>query len=605
MLILGVGAQWIAWRIRVPSILLLLITGFLAGPILGRLDPDRLLGDLLFPFVSMSVAVIMFEGALSLRFSEITSVRRAVVQITTLGVAVTGVLAAVAAHWCAGLDWPLAVLFGALLTVTGPTVIGPLLRHVRPDPPAGTLLKWEGILTDPIGALLAVVVFQSIEAGRNFPQPFDAVRDVAYGIASGVAVGLAFGFVLHRMLCRRWVPDHLHAAVTLAFVLGAWRVANLWHDDTGLMSVTVMGIALANQKTVAVRHILEFKENLRVLLLAWLFILLSARVRTEDLGEIGIRSVIFVAVLVLVVRPVAVAVASMGTGLSPAVRRFLAGVAPRGIVAAAVTSALGLKLEAVGVEGAKNLAPLMFAVIVGTVTIYGLGAAPLARRLGLAVRNPQGVLIVGAHRFARSLAVAISKQGFRVVLVDTNRENVRDARLAGLDASVANVLADDARDRLDLGGLGRMFAMTPNDEANALMTAETGDLFGRDKAYRVAPAPGGAATGGDPSLARHGIVLFDPSATFQAITARVERGEEVRATAFTDRFSAEDFQAQNDGAALPLAIVTADKKLLVIAPGVRSRPAAGETLLSLGAKAAPVAPMTPALDTVRSEGVPA
>ncbi|MFQ5798761.1 MAG: cation:proton antiporter, partial [Bacteroidota bacterium] len=316
IIVLGIVAQWLAWRLRLPSILLLLILGFIAGPVTGILNPDALLGDLLVPLVSVSVAVILFEGGLSLRIAELRETGSVVRNLISVGALVTWVISAGAAALILGLDFALAVLLGAILVVTGPTVIVPLLRQVRPVARVGSILKWEGILIDPMGAMLAVLVFEAILSGGFQEASTLAVMGVLKTVFIGGSVGALGAGVIILLLKRYWIPDYLHNAVSLMMVVSVFTASNFLQAESGLLAATLMGVVLANQKAVAVKHIIEFKENLRVLLISSLFILLAARLQVNDLNYIGASGLAFLGVLVLIARPAAVGLSALGSEMS-------------------------------------------------------------------------------------------------------------------------------------------------------------------------------------------------------------------------------------------------------------------------------------------------
>lgn len=539
------GAQWIAWRIHLPSILLLLIAGIVAGPVTGFLDPDALLGDLLLPIVSISVGIILFEGGLTLKIKEVSEHGAVVRRLVSRGVVVTWVLTALGARYLAGLDWGLSILLGAILVVTGPTVIMPLLRHVRPSPATGSVLKWEGILNDPIGAILAVLVFEALLAGSTGEAASIVAQGVIRAVLIGSLVGLLMAGLLVVLLKRRMIPEHLQSPLTLMLVVAAFAASNVMQEESGLLAVTLAGVVLANQRMVNVTHIVEFKENLRVLLIASLFILLAARLSPGDLAYVTVGSVAFLAFLMLVVRPATILACTNGSSMSWRERLFLMWLAPRGIVAAAVASFFGLRLADAGYPGAEALAPLMFLVIIGTVTIYGLGAKPVATALGIARRDPQGTLIVGAHPWARTLAGAIRDAGHRVVMADQNRENIQDARDEGFDTYPDSVLAEYARDELDLEDVGHLLALTPNDEVNALTCLHFEDVFGKSHVFLLPPRRE------DRHVARElrGRYLFDRTLTYGELSRRIATGASIETRRFTaseDRDSAVD-QVRTDG----------------------------------------------------------
>jgi len=578
IIIIGVAAQWLAWRLRLPSILLLLLLGFVAGPFTGFLDPEELFGDLLLPVVSMCVALILFEGGLSLRVADLPAVGGIVRNLVSLGVLITWAVGALAAYWIFDLPAELAVLLGAILVVTGPTVIGPLLRHVRPVGTAGPILRWEGIVIDPIGALLAVLVFEVILSGSV--QPTSIALAVLRTVVVGGGLGLLAAALLTLLLARHAVPDFLQNAAALMLVLGVFTASNQFQQESGLLAVTVMGITLANQRFVDVRHIVEFKENLRVLLIASLFILLAARLPRADLARVGVAEVIFVAVLVLVARPLAVAACTLKSRLTFKERVFLAWVAPRGVVAAAVSSVFALRLQDLGYEGAALLVPITFIAIIGTVAIYGLTSGWVARRLGVADPNPQGVLLVGAQNWARSIAAALKEKGYAVCVVDSNRENIAAARMAGLPTYADSILAEYAIEEIYLGGIGRILAVTPNDWVNVLAVHRFRPVFGRAQCFQLSPRKDPAHKKGRHKHL-HGRWLFAEAVTYATLSQRFAAGATVKATKLTKSFDYQAFCDMYGESAIPLFVVTEKGALNVVTADQPIGPAPGQTLISL------------------------
>ncbi|MCI5220419.1 MAG: sodium:proton antiporter, partial [Candidatus Electrothrix sp. LOE2] len=336
--ILGIIAQWTAWKLHLPSILFLLVAGLVVGPALGLLHPDRLFGELLFPMVSLAVAVILYEGGMNLRFQELRKqkIHGVLFRILTLAVLISLVLGTVAAHYIIGFRWPVAALLAAILVVTGPTVIGPMLRHLRLRGRVSSLLKWEGIAVDPLGAILAVLVFAVVRHSRLRDGLAEALIDFGVTFAVGVSFGFIAAVVLIVMLRKFWLPDALHNPVSPMLMFASFAAANVLRDEAGLLAVTVMGITLANQKWVSIRHVIEFKETLTTLLISCLFVILAARLQPQDIKELGWDSLLFVAFMILAVRPVSILAATLGSSLPWRERLFMAWMAPRGIVAAAV-----------------------------------------------------------------------------------------------------------------------------------------------------------------------------------------------------------------------------------------------------------------------------
>ena len=574
--VVGLGSQLLAYHLRLPSILLLLLSGFLLGPVLGVIDPDALLGEALFPIVSLSVGIILFEGGLTLKLKELPTGGPIIFRLISLGALATWIIASVGARLILGFDWPLAILVGAILIVTGPTVVGPLLRQIRPKGRTGAILKWEGILIDPVGAVIAVLVFEVLELGG-----VDSLSGfLLTGILSSLLVGLAFGLlgagILIVLMRRYLIPDYLQSGITLALVLGFFTLGDLLAPDGGLLTVTVMGIALANQPWVPVRHIIEFKENLQVLLIGVLFILLAGRIEIGSLMQIGWPIFGFIALLILVARPVTVLLSTLRTPITRSERLFLMWMAPRGIVAASVASVFAFELTELNIPGAELLAPTIFLVIVGTVIFYGLTSGPVARRLGLAEKDPQGALIIGGHQFARQLATELQDLGLRALLVDSNHHNVTASRLAGLEAEVGNVLGEETIDELELGGVGRILALTPNDEVNALAAIRATEIFARAEVYRLPPADKNA-----PSAFSDARTLFGPAVTYSYLTTALENGATVRTTKLSPQFDITAYQSRYGARDAPLCLVSDNGRLIFYTADFRPTPKSGDAIISL------------------------
>ena len=581
--ILGIGAQWLGWRLKLPSILLLLIAGFVAGPVTHAIDPDAILGDALMPVVSISVGLILFEGGLTLKFSELKAIGSVVRNLITVGAFLVWVLTSVAAKLCFGWPWQTAILIGAIFVVTGPTVILPLLRHIQPAKRVGSILKWEGILIDPVGALLALLVFEAIRANEVW-HDFPARALVGFGetILIGGILGVAGAAILIAVLKRHWAPDYLQNPVTLMLVIAIFTLSNHLHHESGLLSVTVMGIVLANQKRVIIRHIAEFKENLTVLIISGLFILLSARIKMVDLQGVSVWGTVgFLLALLLIVRPASVFASAVGSPLSFKEKVFLSWMAPRGIVAASVASIFAMRLADSDIEGIGQLVPVTFLLIIGTVLIYGLTAGVLARSLNLSNPNPQGVLIVGADRLCLETAKAVQKAGFSVLLLDTNRENIANARLAGIPAYHGSALAEHIGEKIDLNGIGRVLAMTPNREVNALAALHFVEFFGRREVYQLAPPKTGNIVDKPVTQQLKGRVLFDNDADHLHLAEKLANGFVIKTSRISEEYDLEAFVEHYGEEAVPLFVATEGEKLDILTSDSTLAPKAGRLLISL------------------------
>ncbi|MGB4073338.1 cation:proton antiporter [Pseudomonas sp.] len=545
----GIGAaalasQWLAWRMRLPAILFLLLSGILAGPILGLLDPQKLFGPLFFPLVSLSVALILFEGSLTLRLSEWREIGSVVRRMVTIGALVTWAVIAIATHFLLGFTWELSLLFGTLTLVTGPTVIVPMLRVVRPTSAIANILRWEGIVIDPIGALLAVMMFSFIVSHEQSNAWSQSLATFAAVIGTGSVLGIAGGWLFGQVLRRHWLPEYLHNLAAMAAALGVFIAANHLMHESGLLAITLMGMWLANMRGVDVRQILHFKENLSVLLISGLFILLAARLDLNALIALGPLTLVLLAVIQFVARPLNAYLCTIGTHLNWRERSLLAWIAPRGIVAAAVSAIFALRLEEYGHAQAHLLVPLTFLVIIGTVVLQSATARPLAKLLNVAEPAPSGFLIVGANPVARALGKALQDLGNRVLLSDSSWENISAARMEKLPTYFGNPTSQDAEAHLDLVGLGHLLALSPSSELNALACMHFRHDF---SALRRFTLPSGAESRRTDkhrsSEEVRGRPMGNGPLSFPQFASRLSKGAEIRTTTLTATF---DWQAYQD-----------------------------------------------------------
>ena len=600
--LLGMLAQLLAWWIRIPSILLLLgfgvVLGFWMNPdeILTQLSEDgssKMLGPkLVFPLVSLAVAVILFEGGLSLRFSELRAAAGgAVVRLCTIGVLVSWILGSLLAWGILGIHWQLAILLGAILVVTGPTVVSPLLRHIRPERKIGAVVKWEGIIIDPIGAILAVLVFEQLFHAHHHAGEHVGMHSPLIGMLKtaliGLGIGCATAWLLTELVKRYWLPDYLHGLAFLASALSVFALSNWMMHESGLVTVTVMGIYLANQKSITIEHIVEFKENLGVFLISSLFIVLGSRLDLAVLGEVGWKGVLFVALMILIVRPVSVLAAMWKSKMEPNEKIFLAFLAPRGIVAAAVVSVFSLRIlssggqEAEFIRDAQMLVPATFMLIVGTVAVYGLGAAPLARRLGLADANPQGIMFGGASPWIRDLALVLKDAGYSVVLLDTNYHNVSAAKMAGLTAYCKSVLSDFARQEVDLAGVGKFLALTKNDAVNAMAVAEFSHIFGRQNVYRLSAKDANKGERAKVGEVSKGRELFADAWNEDRLQKVYENGYRPKLTNITEEFTFDDFQHEHGEDVMVLVVIDKSKTVTINTADKELQPNTDQSVIAL------------------------
>ncbi|WP_010220241.1 cation:proton antiporter [Pseudomonas donghuensis] len=574
--------QWLAWRLKLPAILFLLLSGILAGPVLGWLAPQELFGPLLMPLVSLAVALILFEGSLTLHLSQWQDIGSVVQRMVTLGALSTWLVITLATHWLLDFDWLLATLFGTLTLVTGPTVIVPMLRVVRPKAAIANILRWEGIVIDPIGALLAVVVYSFIIASAAGDGLSHSLVTFAGVIVCGSAFGVAGGWLLGQVMRHQWLPEYLHNLASLAAVLGIFIAANHVMHESGLLAVTLMGMWLANMKGVDVRQILHFKENLSVLLISGLFILLAARLDLDALIGLGPAVLALLLIIQFIARPLNVALSTAGSHLNWRERALLAWIAPRGIVAAAVSAIFAIRLDQAGHEGALLLVPLTFAVIIGTVVLQSATSRPLARLLKVAEPAPSGFLIVGANPPARAVAKALQQLDCRVLLADSSWENIRAARMEGLPTYFGHPASQHADAHLDLVGLGHLLGLSPAGELNTLACTRFRHDFGAQRLFVL--ASGLEAKRSDKHRAsdeHRGQTLGNQPLTYGQLAGLLNKGAELYSTNLTEAFGWTDYQALHGERANLLFARDGSGWVHVFGPDTALKPGPGWTLVAL------------------------
>ncbi len=488
VVVLAVGAQLVSRLLRLPAIVVLLPVGFVAGIVTKDVQPGSLLGTLYQPFVSVAVGVILFEAGTRLSFRDVSPrIRPSVLRLVSVGMVLTwlAVTGAVALLF-GGLGPGLPFMIGAILVVSGPTVVLPLLAYIRPARDVRSALKWEGILIDPLGALLAVVVFQVVRTGGSSGwRPGEMLVSVLVGAIVG-AVGAGLLWLLLRQV-QRLAPRQV-VAVTLALTVGALVGADLIRDDTGFVATLLMGVFLANQRSIEVAPTVEFHETLVQLLVGVLFVMIAASVSPSDVSHVLAGSLGLLAIMILVIRPAVVALATWRSSLDARERAFIAWMAPRGIVAGATASAFGLELASVGIGGAGKVLPIVFVAIFGTVVVYGLTGMPLARALKVAGEKGTLVLIIGGHELARAIGSALRDAGVGVRLW-AGPANQPAARAAGLDADRGRILVDSLNREAELEEVTDALLLSRSDDFNALAAAQLRGDLGHGHVYRLAPDP--------------------------------------------------------------------------------------------------------------------
>lgn len=501
IIILGILAQWVAWKFKIPAILPLILIGLLVGPIAAAylsydgtkwIEPiwngkeGLFPGESLFFFVSLAISVILFEGGLTLRVKEIKNVGPVITKLITVGSLVTFFGAAVAAHFVFFLTWKISFLFSALIIVTGPTVITPILRNIPLKQDVSAVLKWEGILIDPIGALVAVLVFEfiSVEGGGEFTKT--ALVEFGKIVLFGTTFGFTFAHGLNFAINKRLIPHYLLNVFALASVLGVFVLSDNFAHESGLLAVVVMGMVLGNSNSPYLKELLYFKESLSVLLISILFILLAANINMEELLLIyNWNTAVLFAIVVFVLRPIGVFLSTHNSSLKLNERLFISWVGPRGIVAAGIASLFGLKLAKEGVAGAEYITPLVFMIVLGTVLLNATTARLFAKVVGVFLKKSNGILIVGASKASRLIGNYLEENGRHVVLIDSNQSNISKANEMGLEAINTNIYSDSLGDNIELSDVGYLIALTGNSDINKFAINRFGNEFGENGTFRL------------------------------------------------------------------------------------------------------------------------
>ena len=580
--VLGIACQWFAWWVRIPSILFLLTAGILAGPVLNLLNPDVLFGNLLFPFISLSVAVILFEGSLTLKFEDIRGHGKTVSNLVTIGALITWVIIGYSTYRLLNLPIELAFLFGAIVVVTGPTVIIPMLRTVRPNSKVANVLRWEGIVIDPLGALLAVLVFDFIISGQQNNALGTIFLTFGKIIFSGFIIGFVFGWLLGELLRKQYIPQYLRNIFTLISVFAVFVLSEMIESESGLLAVTIMGITMANMKDMDIDNILDFKESLSVLLISALFIVLAARIELHELIHAGWPAIVLLGIIILIARPVSVFVSSIGSDLSFNEKLMIAWIGPRGIVAAAISALFALRLEEAGFSEAVLLVPLTFVIIIGTVVIQSTTAQHIAEFLKVREPSPTGLLIIGAGNVARAIGKELQFHGFKTLITDSTWENIRLARMDGLETYFGNPVSEHADRNLNLSGLGKLLAMSGRLNLDTLACLRFKSEFGANNVYELKTTREKHTEDKHIVSTKHrGYELFSEDADYGNLAYRLRNQAEIKSTQLSDEFTFEQYLKKYEGGIVPMFAIDDKQRLHVFVANGEMQPEPGWTIIAM------------------------
>ncbi|AHM05733.1 Na(+):H(+) antiporter [Roseibacterium elongatum DSM 19469] len=576
--VVGVGAQWLAWKLRLPGIVLMLAAGVMIGPVLGWFDPARDIGPLTQPLIALAVAVILFEGGLTLNLRSLSDAALGVRRLVFVGAPLGWLLSTLALRYGAGLSWESAAVFGGIMIVTGPTVIAPLLRQARLARRPAALLQWEAIVNDPIGALAAVLAFEVVLVLNTATTVGSAAGELALGVTVATVTGVAAGYGLARAFRHGQVPEHMKVPVLFVLLVGIFALSDSVLHESGLLAVTIMGLVIANAELPSYEELRRFKEHATILLVSGVFILLAASLDFSALGLLDWRAAIFVAAVVLVARPLTVLAALIGSGIPFREQLLVALTGPRGVVLVAVAGLFGERLVQLGVADAALIGPLAFVLVAATVVLHGFTLGPFAKALGLTAAGTPGVLIVGGSRWTTQLAEALTKAEVPVLIADANRGHLRRAREAGIATFFGDVLSEAAEHRIDFVGYATVIAATDNDAYNTLVATDLAPELGRENVFQV--------TREKSEHTRHALPptlggrAFADGATYREMELRVWQGWQFRLTGLTEEFTLEDWRAKRPEAVL-VAILSKSGVLRPVGPEERVEAPPGSRLLAL------------------------
>lgn len=578
---LGIGSQWLAWRYRVPAIVIMSITGLIVGPILGLINPEQDFGNLYDPIISVAVAIILFEGSLNLKFKELTGLGKPIFRIATIGAFIAWILGSLTAHYVAGLSWVVAFVIGGLFIVTGPTVIIPLLRQSKLKPRPAKILKWEGIIVDPIGVLLAVFAFEIImyftatdPNGKALLLFFAAaILAIIFGIACGRLIGWLFDYGL--------VPEFLKSPAVFVTVILCFTLVDELIHGTGLLSVTAMGMTLANMKTSSVADMRHFKEDISILLISAIFIMLTASLQVDTLLHIFNPHIIgYVLLMMFVVRPLSIFLSTIGTGLSFNEKALVGWIAPRGIVALTVSSYFATVLTDAG-EDASLLLTLTFGLVFFTVVAHGFSIGWLAKKLNLSMEGKPGVLITGSNLFSVELAKSLKKLNYPVMIVDNSWQRLAGARKSDVPFYYGSLLSEQTEYNLDTIPYEYLIASTVSHSYNALICTTFMPEYGRANVFKVSPYEKSANGPVDPVDRIGGRILFDEEVSISDLNTMISSGYVFRQTRITDQYSYQQYVSEKENSTVFLYIIESSGQIKFYSEKMRTVPGSGDIVVSL------------------------
>lgn len=579
---LGVGSQWVGWRFRIPAIVVMSIAGLLAGPVLGLIDPAEDFGQLFDPIISIAVAIILFEGSLNLDFREVRGLGKPVMRIVTVGAFLAWLLGSFGAHYVAGLSLPVAFVIGGLFIVTGPTVILPLLRQAKLKPRPAAILKWEGIVVDPFGALLSVFAFEIIVFLMEDDVTIGALLFFFMASVLAAIIGIALAKGIGYMFERGHVPEFLKSPVMFASVILCFTLADEVAHETGLLAVTAMGMTLANMHISSIGDMRHFKENISVLLVSTIFVMLTASLSYETLLQIlDIKIIAYVLLMLFIVRPLSIFLSTIGTDLSWGERVLVGWIAPRGIVALTVAGYFANVLSDAGFEDASILTSLTFALVFATVCAHGFSIGWLAKKFNLANVEQPGVLIVGGSDFSTGLAKSLKELNVPTLVTDSSWQRLESARKEGVPFMREEILSEQTDYHLDMTPFEYMVAASELDSYNALVCNTFIPEIGRNNLFQL---PLHNRRGDDLEDMGHtigGRQLFNQYATWERLNEKVDTGYLFRKTNITEQYKYDQYLKERHPETLLMYVLKRSGKVSFFTHKNKPKAEPGDVVVSL------------------------
>ncbi|ASG67231.1 sodium:proton exchanger [Francisella halioticida] len=565
----AIVSQFLSWRLKLPSILFLILSGIILGPISAQfldggvklVDGNIIFGEALSPFISICVAIILFEGGLSLNFSKIKNVSVVVILLTTIGLALTVIFTAIFCHYVIGLNLRLSMLIGGITCVSGPTVVPPLMQTVRPKRHVANILKWESILVDPIGALVVVFMLSWFVLESSFVGEQNGVSIfIAYIIfvcILGITIGFIFGYLIGLSFRNHYIPEYLKSFFVLAVIVVGFIITDALMHGSGLLMVTVAGLVMANMKDIRMSDIISFKENLSIVIISIVFIVLGADIDFSLFKDYWIALIEIFLFLQFILRPAVVFLCSIGSKITLAEKVIMGMIYPRGIVAASVAALVAVKIIKSHPEftsQANILVFFVFMIIVFTVVFQSIFAPSISKILGVTEPEGKGFLITGGNRFARELAEIFVKNDIEVIITDSSWANVQKCRQLGLNTYYGSPVSIHADWSISLVGIGSMLGLSTSEYINAVSAIKYKHEFGSKNTYVLRTSQKESYKGIGAIETNLATLLFDESVDFNILIDRLNQGASIRSTNITPNYTLDNFFMDNSGA-IPLFII--------------------------------------------------